>query len=467
MKVNIRNTRRYRMYVGKGNWINLGEKATQDLLRIYEEGKAVRYELAPGLALDIMPDDVDCNTKNTGLPRLMRADLHYEDGDEDRTQQALSNYVKSLLEEQGILDAFIPARKQGDSSLPRVSEVPTHRHLSMVPAPIAMTRRASRSSSSSNQTTPLASEQTSPAVRKRRPTLTRRAKAASSRESDKSSWPGAPSSSGLPLNMAGSPRPTGFMNSMSVAADDAAAAAAAAAAGVGISTSGFSNTTVEVVTASEAQQHSHHHHPIQDTHSYFSSASSSLYTSPHLLGPRADQSAGSNDASTASSWSDRHAPPRGLFRRATDASTAALGLHFEQDSMLDTGEEPQNLLIPHHSADAAVAAAVAAVESQPATPWLWHDPSPQHQHHQHHHPAYSSGAQHSLAHSYYPNQPVYLHHIPYSLENFQQQGSMHLIQHNPSYQTTPDEEKSAGSSLAEDKAEHKQDYRDDSSGKSP
>ncbi|KAI7871662.1 hypothetical protein BDF14DRAFT_1878501 [Spinellus fusiger] len=136
----------YRLYIGNGNWINLSQETTRDLQAIYEKGVATRFELAPGVAIDILPNDVDCNSKNTDLPMLMRADLSV---DPDKaiadTSQALSSYIKELLEKQGIIDVF-PPTKPGNP-LPSATAIATHRHLSMVPTPIGMSRRTNRANS--------------------------------------------------------------------------------------------------------------------------------------------------------------------------------------------------------------------------------------------------------------------------------------------------------------------------------
>lgn len=135
------NTRLYRLYIGNSNWVTLPQKTTDDLNAIFQKGEATRYEISPGLYFDILPNDVDCNSKNTDLCRLMRADLSYEqqqkDDDEDQEcvqQQLLSSFVKKLLESQGTMDAFPPTKKT-DEPLPRVLDLPTHRHLSLVPTP--------------------------------------------------------------------------------------------------------------------------------------------------------------------------------------------------------------------------------------------------------------------------------------------------------------------------------------------
>lgn len=144
-----KDVRRYRLYIGNGNWINLDKKTTDELNEIYKAGVPACYELAPGLFIDILPNDVDCNSKNTDLSRLMRVDLHYgpdhppSQQQQEATQQALSKYVKNLLESQGIIDAFPPLKKP-DDLLPLVTSLPSHRHLSMVPAATSSNRRASR-----------------------------------------------------------------------------------------------------------------------------------------------------------------------------------------------------------------------------------------------------------------------------------------------------------------------------------
>ncbi|KAG0176159.1 hypothetical protein DFQ29_006496 [Apophysomyces sp. BC1021] len=144
-EVRRRDSRCYRLYIGNGNWINLSPETTHDLTQIYENGVQTRYELAPGVCIDILPHDVDCNSKNTDLPRLMRADLNYQQKDQSQetTQQELSHYIKSLLESQGIIDAFPPTKPE--DTLPLVTTLPTHRHLSMVPTQLSAVRRSNRS----------------------------------------------------------------------------------------------------------------------------------------------------------------------------------------------------------------------------------------------------------------------------------------------------------------------------------
>ncbi|CEP18315.1 hypothetical protein [Parasitella parasitica] len=139
----------YRLYAGHGNWINLNAKTTQDLLRIFEKGEPCRYQLAAGLFIDIIPNDVDCNSKNIDMVGLMRADLVYEPQMmENHVQQAMSHYVRSLLDEQGIIDAFPPLRQGED--LPIITSIPPHRHLSLVPSVVGTVRRGPKSSAVSN-----------------------------------------------------------------------------------------------------------------------------------------------------------------------------------------------------------------------------------------------------------------------------------------------------------------------------
>ncbi|KAI8075233.1 hypothetical protein BC940DRAFT_287803 [Gongronella butleri] len=178
---------RFRIYIGNSNWVTLGEQASADLQAIWARGQPVRYALAPGVYLDILPHDVDCNSKTTDLPCLMRADLCYDVPDDpendkfqdndDRNdnvpsnssssssigsttsltrsvlkprrmttsssarnddmarqaaQQALSVYVKQELEKQGIVDAFPPSKRR-DAALPDVLSLHPHRHLALVP----------------------------------------------------------------------------------------------------------------------------------------------------------------------------------------------------------------------------------------------------------------------------------------------------------------------------------------------
>ncbi|KAI8875486.1 hypothetical protein K501DRAFT_280325 [Backusella circina FSU 941] len=133
----------YRLYAGNGNWITLGTKTTQDLLDIFEKGVSCRYPLTDRLFIDIIPHDVDCNSKNIDMLGLMRADLVYEPLEtEPEVQQSMSHYVHSLLNEQGIIDAFPPLKSDG--KLPNVDSLPTHRHLSLVPSTINATKRRVR-----------------------------------------------------------------------------------------------------------------------------------------------------------------------------------------------------------------------------------------------------------------------------------------------------------------------------------
>ncbi|KAI8079576.1 uncharacterized protein B0P05DRAFT_571499 [Gilbertella persicaria] len=130
----------YRLYAGHGNWINLGAKTTQDLLQIFGKGEPCRYQLAPGLSIDIIPHDVDCNSKNIDMVGLMRADLVYEPHlMEGHVQQLMSHYVRNLLEKQNIVDVFPPTRPS--ENLPIITSIPTHRHLSLVPMVMGAARR--------------------------------------------------------------------------------------------------------------------------------------------------------------------------------------------------------------------------------------------------------------------------------------------------------------------------------------
>ncbi|KAK4518651.1 60S ribosomal protein L11 [Mucor velutinosus] len=138
----------YRLYAGHGNWINLNAKTTQDLLKIFVKGEPCRYQLAAGLFIDIIPNDVDCNSKNIDMVGLMRADLVYEPQMmENHVQQLMSHYIRSLLDGQGIIDAFPPLRQGED--LPIVTSLPTHRHLSLVPSVVGTVRRGPKSTASS------------------------------------------------------------------------------------------------------------------------------------------------------------------------------------------------------------------------------------------------------------------------------------------------------------------------------
>lgn len=144
----------YRLYAGHGNWINLGAKTTQDLLQIFQKGDPCRYQLAAGLFIDIIPNDVDCNSKNIDMLGLMRADLVYEaQTTENHIQQLMAHYVRNILDEQGIIDAFPPLRQGED--LPIITSIPMHRHLSLVPSVVGTVRRGPKSSNSSNSINPM------------------------------------------------------------------------------------------------------------------------------------------------------------------------------------------------------------------------------------------------------------------------------------------------------------------------
>lgn len=141
----------YRLYAGHGNWINLSPKTTQDLLQIFEEGIPCRYKLSDGIFIDIIPHDVDCNSKNIDMFGLMRADLIYETQvAENRVQQLMSHYMRNLLDDQGIIDAFPPIRSGED--LPIITSVPTHRHLSLVPSVVGAVRRGPKPATLYKQT---------------------------------------------------------------------------------------------------------------------------------------------------------------------------------------------------------------------------------------------------------------------------------------------------------------------------
>ncbi|KAG1471265.1 hypothetical protein G6F56_002226 [Rhizopus delemar] len=133
------SNRTYRLYAGHGNWINLGLDTTNELLDIFSKGVPTRYQLAPGLLIDIIPHDVDCNSKNIDMLGLMRADLVYESKEENTVQQSMSNYIHSLLDEQGIIDAFPPVKS--NENLPVITSLPSHRHLSLVPSSTGIARR--------------------------------------------------------------------------------------------------------------------------------------------------------------------------------------------------------------------------------------------------------------------------------------------------------------------------------------
>ncbi|KAI9321378.1 hypothetical protein BX666DRAFT_2023518 [Dichotomocladium elegans] len=146
--------RRFRLYIGNGNWVTLPQHVSDDLQTIYRNGLPVQYTLGPGLSLDILPNDMDCNSRTACLPGLMRVDLCYSNrSDTEVSQQALARYVKQLLESQGTMDAFPPPaamrctkehlaenedikeeQETGDIlTMPHVLSLPSHRHLSLVP----------------------------------------------------------------------------------------------------------------------------------------------------------------------------------------------------------------------------------------------------------------------------------------------------------------------------------------------
>ncbi|CAO3630886.1 unnamed protein product [Cunninghamella echinulata] len=168
----------FRLYVGNSNWINLSPKMTADFIEIWKKGKPTKYKLAPGLSIDILPNDVDCNSKTTDLPMLMRADLcydkedineHTDDYDDNNNlenknknhnqltqpqqaktlnerkeivQQRLSQFVKNILDSQGIIDAFPPA-SSSDDILPPIFNIPAHRHLGLIPVVAKLAKRIS------------------------------------------------------------------------------------------------------------------------------------------------------------------------------------------------------------------------------------------------------------------------------------------------------------------------------------
>lgn len=147
----LHHQRQFRLYIGNGNWVTLPDHITNDLLDIYKRGVATRYHVAPGLAFDIIPNDMDCNSKSASLPKLMRVDLCYEGADSNTIQERLSRWVKQVLEAQGTVDAFPPPtinhssdRKEDNEppTLPRVMSLEPHRHLHLVPS-VAGQRRTS------------------------------------------------------------------------------------------------------------------------------------------------------------------------------------------------------------------------------------------------------------------------------------------------------------------------------------
>ncbi|KAG1461342.1 hypothetical protein G6F56_005752 [Rhizopus delemar] len=142
MEGSLASNRSYRLYMGHGNWINLGEKITNELLEIFAKGDPARHQLAPGLFIDIIPHDVDFNSANIDMRGLMRADLVYEPTQEKSTQQNMSIFVRDLLNEQNIVDAFPPTKP--DEELPKITSLPSHRHLSLIPSVSNSTRRKNK-----------------------------------------------------------------------------------------------------------------------------------------------------------------------------------------------------------------------------------------------------------------------------------------------------------------------------------
>lgn len=134
----------YRLYIGHGNWINLSVKTTCDLLDIFKSGVPTRYQLAPGLFIDIIPHNVDFNSRNIDIQGLMRADLVYESAEENAVQKIMTEFVRDSLNKQGITDLFPPI--EHDEELPVVTSLPTHKHLSLVPFLASTVRRRPKSS---------------------------------------------------------------------------------------------------------------------------------------------------------------------------------------------------------------------------------------------------------------------------------------------------------------------------------
>ncbi|KAI9251982.1 hypothetical protein BY458DRAFT_493546 [Sporodiniella umbellata] len=132
METSLASNRSYRLYIGHGNWVNLGEKTTSELLEIFARGKPARYELASNLFVDIIPHDVDLNSHSIDMIGFMRADLVYETSEEQKTQQDMSSFICNLLNDQNIVDAFTPIKKS--EPLPKVTSISTHRHLSLIPS---------------------------------------------------------------------------------------------------------------------------------------------------------------------------------------------------------------------------------------------------------------------------------------------------------------------------------------------
>ncbi|CAO3658060.1 unnamed protein product [Rhizopus stolonifer] len=122
MEGSLASNRSYRLYMGHGD--------------------PARHQLAHGLFIDIIPHDVDFNSENIDMRGLMRADLVYEPTQEKSTQQNMSIFVRDLLNEQNIVDAFPPTKQ--DEELPKITSLPSHRHLSLIPSVSNSTRRKNK-----------------------------------------------------------------------------------------------------------------------------------------------------------------------------------------------------------------------------------------------------------------------------------------------------------------------------------
>ncbi|KAG1137082.1 hypothetical protein G6F37_009895 [Rhizopus arrhizus] len=135
--------RAYCLYIGHGNCINLSVKTTRDLLNILKSGVLTRYQLAPGLFIDIIPHNVDLNSRNIDMQVLMRADLVYESTEENAVQKITTEFVRDSLNKQGITDLFPPIEYDEESLA--ITSLPTHKHLSLVPSLASTVRRGPKS----------------------------------------------------------------------------------------------------------------------------------------------------------------------------------------------------------------------------------------------------------------------------------------------------------------------------------
>lgn len=135
--------RAYCLYTAYGNWINLSVKTTSDLLDIFKSGAPTRHQLAPGLFIDIIPQNVDLNSGNIDIQGLMHADLVYESTEENAVQKIMTEFARDSLNKQGITDLFPPIEYDEESLV--ITSLPTHKHLSLVPSLASTVRRGPKS----------------------------------------------------------------------------------------------------------------------------------------------------------------------------------------------------------------------------------------------------------------------------------------------------------------------------------